>query len=105
MSHYDPELADATKSKEKTEQPPRFRVMLHNDDYTPMDLVVDVLIQVFQYSEDDAVRLTVKVHHSGIGVVGVYPFEIAETKALKGIKMAQQRGYPLLLSVEPESTL
>ena len=91
-----------TKSKEKLERPPLYRVLLHNDDYTTMEFVVFVLITVFNKSEDDAFVIMLKVHNEGIGIAGVYPYEIAETKAEKVMALARQNEYPLLCTVEEE---
>lgn len=91
-----------TKSKEKLEKPPLYKVLLHNDDYTTMEFVVFVLISVFNKSEDDAFVIMLKVHNEGIGIAGVYPYEIAETKAEKVMALARQNEYPLLCTVEEE---
>src|ERR1044071_10314350 len=91
-----------TKSKEKLEKPPLYKVLLHNDDYTTMEFVVFVLISVFNKSEDDAFVIMLKVHNEGLGIAGVYPYEIAETKAEKVIALAQQHEFPLMCTVEEE---
>jgi ATP-dependent Clp protease adaptor protein ClpS len=91
-----------TKSKEKLEKPPLYKVLLHNDDYTTMEFVVFVLISVFNKSEDDAFVIMLKVHNEGVGVAGLYPYEIAETKAEKVMALARQNEYPLLCTVEEE---
>jgi ATP-dependent Clp protease adaptor protein ClpS len=91
-----------TKSKEKLEKPPLYKVLLHNDDYTTMEFVVFVLISVFNKSEEDAFVIMLKVHNEGIGIAGVYPYEIAETKAEKVMALARQNEYPLLCTVEEE---
>ncbi len=82
--------------------PPLFKVILHNDDYTTMDFVVYVLRSIFRCSEGDAFRIMLQVHHDGVGVAGVYPFEIAEAKAHKAVSLARANEYPLLCTVEPE---
>jgi ATP-dependent Clp protease adaptor protein ClpS len=91
-----------TKSKEKLEKPPLYKVLLHNDDYTTMEFVVFVLISVFNKSEEDAFVIMLKVHNEGLGIAGVYPYEIAETKAEKVMALARQNEYPLLCTVEEE---
>ena len=91
-----------TKSKEKLEKPPLYKVLLHNDDYTTMEFVVFVLITVFNKSEEDAFVIMLKVHNEGIGIAGIYPYEIAETKAEKVMALARQNEYPLLCTVEEE---
>jgi ATP-dependent Clp protease adaptor protein ClpS len=90
------------KTKTRTKTPPLYRVLLLNDDYTPMDFVVDVLIRYFRKSEDEAVRIMLHVHHQGVGVCGVYAFEIAETKVRQVVSAARQAGHPLRCVMEPE---
>src|ERR1044071_2202269 len=91
-----------TRSKEKLKKPPLFKVLLHNDDYTTMDFVVYVLYTIFHKSEVEAFKIMLKVHNEGVGIAGVYPYEIAETKAEKVIALAQQHEFPLLCTVEEE---
>lgn len=95
--------AVATKPEDKTEEPKFYKVLLHNDDYTTMEFVVMVLTNVFHRSEQDAVRIMLEVHHKGQGVAGIYPFEIAETRASKTVRLAKQHEFPLQCSVEPET--
>jgi ATP-dependent Clp protease adaptor protein ClpS len=89
-----------TKSRERVEEPPLYKVLLHNDNYTTMDFVVFVLVSVFNKSEAEAFRIMLAVHNEGVGVAGVYPFEIAETKAAKVVEMARAQEYPLIASVQ-----
>lgn len=91
-----------TKPKEKLKRPPLYRVLLHNDNYTTRDFVVAVLKEVFHKSETDAVQIMLHVHYNGIGVAGVYPYEVAETKLRLTEKLARENEYPLRLSMEPE---
>lgn len=91
-----------TRVSEETSPPPRYKVLLHNDDYTTMDFVVKVLRQVFGKSYADAVRIMLAVHQQDVGVAGVYPAEIAETKVDTVHGMAREREYPLRCSMEPE---
>ncbi len=91
-----------TKSKERLEKPPLYKVLLHNDDYTTMEFVVFVLISVFNKAEEDAFVIMLKVHNEGLGIAGIYPYEIAETKAEKVMALARQNEYPLLCTVEEE---
>ena len=91
-----------TRSKEKLKKPPLFKVLLHNDDYTTMDFVVYVLYTIFHKSEVEAFKIMLKVHNEGVGIAGVYPYEIAETKAEKVIALAQQHEFPLMCTVEEE---
>ena len=92
----------AEKTRPKVERPPRFKVVLYNDDYTPMAFVVGVLEIVFQKSPAESNALMLRIHRSGSGIAGVYPLEIAETKVSTVHKMAEERGYPLRAGVEPE---
>ena len=90
------------KEKRQLKKPPRYRVLLHNDDYTTREFVVDVLRSVFLRSEPDAVRIMLHVHQNGVGVAGVYTYEVAETKVRTVEALARQREFPLMLSIEPE---
>ncbi len=85
----------------RTRQPPMFRVLMHNDDYTTMEFVVEALIAVFHKSPPEANRIMLHIHFKGAGVCGVYPFEIAETKIAKVHDLARSEGYPLRCSLEP----
>ena len=95
-------LDPKTRTRRKVQKPPLFKVLLHNDDYTTMEFVVDVLKAVFHHGEHQAMRIMLHVHHNGVGVAGTYPREIAETKAEKAMSMARAADYPLLVTVEPE---
>jgi len=88
------------ESKEKTEEPPLFKVLLHNDDYTTMDFVVHVLEAVFNLPEDQAIQIMLNVHVKGIGVAGVYTYEVAEMKVAKTTAMAREQEFPLLCTIE-----
>jgi ATP-dependent Clp protease adaptor protein ClpS len=92
----------AEKTRPKIERPPRFKVVLYNDDYTPMAFVVGVLEIVFQKSPAESNALMLRIHRSGAGIAGVYPLQIAETKVSTVHRMAEERGYPLRAGVEPE---
>ena len=83
-------------------EPLRFKVVLHNDDYTTMEFVIKVLQMVFSKSEEEASEITLKVHKEGVGVCGIYCYEVAETKAKKVEKMALDEGHPLKISLEEE---
>jgi ATP-dependent Clp protease adaptor protein ClpS len=91
-----------TRPERKVKRPRMYRVLLHNDDYTTREFVVEVLMTVFHHSESDAVRIMLHVHHNGLGVAGVFTREIAETKIAIVERMAREREYPLRLSMEPE---
>lgn len=87
--------------RERLKEPKRYKVILHNDDFTTMDFVVMVLAVVFHKSEADAERIMLDVHRHGQGVAGIYTYDIAATKAQKATQMARGEGFPLRLSVQP----
>ena len=93
-------VLEAKKSKLKP--PPMFKVILLNDDFTPMDFVIAVLQTFFSMNREQATKIMLKVHQEGIGVAGVYPFEVAETKAEKVSQLAREYEFPLLCTVEEE---
>ena len=95
------ELAVA-ESKDELKEPPLYKVLLHNDDFTTMEFVVFVLEKVFQRSESDAYQIMLKVHIEGIGEAGTYPYEIAETKVSEVTSLAQANEYPLLCTMEED---
>lgn len=88
------------EAEEKVEEPPLFKVLLHNDDYTTMEFVVWVLQSVFNMSEEQAIQVMLNVHFRGLGVAGIYTFEIAETKVEKTTALAREHEYPLLVTME-----
>ncbi|HKB81302.1 MAG TPA: ATP-dependent Clp protease adaptor ClpS [Thermoanaerobaculia bacterium] len=88
------------ESEEKTEEPPLFKVLLHNDDYTTMDFVVQVLESVFNMIEDQAIQVMLSVHLGGVGVAGIYTFEVAEMKVARTTAMARENEFPLLCTIE-----
>jgi len=91
-----------TEIKAEVTEPPMFKVLLYNDDYTTKLFVVEILMAVFNKSQDDATRLMWHVHKNGVGVCGVYPREVAETKVLQVTELARENGFPLKLSLEEE---
>ena len=92
----------ATEARPKTKKPDKFKVLLYNDDYTPMEFVVAVLEQLFGKGPAAATQIMLQIHKSGLGVAGVYVLEVAETKVAAVHRMAEQRGYPLRSGVEKE---
>lgn len=92
----------ATRTRKQTSRPARYKVLLHNDDFTPMEFVVNVLVQIFRKSPAAATQIMLAVHRSGMGVAGVYVLEIAETKVAKVHQLAEEKGYPLRAGVEKE---
>lgn len=92
----------ATKTRPKVERPARFKVVLYNDDYTPMEFVVALLQQVFSKPPAEATQLMLQIHHQGAGIAGVYVLEIAETKVATVHRLAEERGHPLRAGMELE---
>jgi ATP-dependent Clp protease adaptor protein ClpS len=91
----------ALDERVRTKKPPMYKVLLHNDDYTTREFVVWVLQTVFHKNENDAVSVMSHVHNNGVGVAGVFTFEVAETKVTKTMALAKQQQFPLQLSIEP----
>jgi len=91
-----------TKTQAKTKRPPMYKVILLNDDYTPMEFVVDLLKAVFHKPHAEATKIMLWVHQNGMGIAGVYPFEIAETKVRTVEELAHEAQYPLKCVMEKE---
>ena len=91
-----------TRSKPATKKPSLYKVLLLNDDYTPMEFVVHVLMNFFAKSQEEAYRVMLHVHQKGVGVCGVYTFEVAETKVTQVMDFALQNGHPLQCTMEKE---
>jgi ATP-dependent Clp protease adaptor protein ClpS len=89
-----------TKTRPKTKKPPLYKVLLLNDDYTPMEFVVHVLERFFSKSREEATRIMLHVHQKGIGVCGVFTYEVAETKVAQVIDLARQNQHPLQCTME-----
>ncbi|WP_319408906.1 ATP-dependent Clp protease adapter ClpS [uncultured Desulfosarcina sp.] len=92
----------SSETRDETREPPMYRVLLHNDDYTTMEFVVEILMYVFSKSPESAAKIMLNVHHQGVGVCGSYPHEIAETKIDTVHNLARESGYPLRCSMEQE---
>ncbi len=88
------------KQKESLKLPDSWKVVLLNDDYTPMDFVVEVLESIFHRSPAESYRIMMQVHTQGSGIAGVYTHEVAETKTADVVELAQQAGYPLQAIME-----
>lgn len=91
-----------TKTRPKTKKPSLYKVLLLNDDYTPMEFVVHVLEKYFNKGREDATRIMLQVHQKGVGVCGVYTYEVAETKVTQVIDFSRQHGHPLQCTMEKE---
>jgi ATP-dependent Clp protease adaptor protein ClpS len=92
----------ATQERAKVKRPDRYKVLLHNDDYTPMEFVVQILEQLFGKGPAAATQIMLAIHRSGVGVAGVYVLEVAETKVAAVHDAAAERDYPLQAGVEKE---
>ena len=91
-----------TRTDEDVGEPSMYKVLLHNDDYTTMEFVVDILTSVFHKSVDEATQIMLNVHRKGVGLCGVYAYEIAETKVETVHTLAGENGFPLRCSMEEE---
>jgi len=91
-----------TEDVVETKEPPRYMVLLHNDDYTTMEFVVSVLENIFQKSRHEATKVMLNVHNDGVGVAGIYSREICETKIAIVRELAKKNEYPLRCSMEKE---
>ena len=103
-NNISPEIEERTLSitKEEAKEPSMYKVLLHNDDYTTMDFVVEILITVFNKSTEESILIMMSVHRQGIGICGLYTFEVAETKMNSVHALAREKGFPLRCSIEKE---
>ena len=88
--------------KETVKEPGKYKVIMLNDDATPMDFVVEILVLIFRHSEETARDLTMKIHDNGSAVVGIYTYEVAEQKSIEATKVSRENGSPLQVSIEKE---
>lgn len=91
-----------TRTRPKTKKPSLYKVLLLNDDYTPMEFVVHVLERFFNKGKEDATRIMLHVHHKGVGICGVYTYEVAETKVTQVTDFSRQNQHPLQCTMEKE---
>ena len=98
----DPDLGVVVQQKPKTKRPSMYKVLLLNDDYTPMEFVVHVLERFFGMGHERAVQIMMTVHNQGVAVVGVFTYEIAETKVTQVMDYARQHQHPLQCAMEKE---
>ena len=90
------------KIKNVISEPPKFKVVMLNDDATPMDWVIEILMKIFKHSESTAKELTLTIHEEGAGIAGIYTYEIAEQKSIEAINASRDRGFPLQIKVDKE---
>ena len=102
MGQYESDVEESVSSEtdQEVEEPPMYKVMLLNDDYTTMEFVVEILIYVFQKSSEEAMRIMLNVHRNGVGICGVYTHEVAETKVDTVGTLARENGFPLKCIME-----
>lgn len=91
-----------TRTRPKTQRPSLYKVLILNDDYTPMEFVVHVLERFFNKGRDEATRIMLHVHHKGVGICGVYTYEVAETKVTQVMDFSRQHQHPLQCTMEKE---
>ena len=94
----------SVRERQRTDlrEPRRYKVIIHNDDFTTMDFVVMVLMTVFHKSQAEAEQLMLQVHHSDQAVVGIYSYDVAQSKIQRATMMARKEGFPLRLTCQPE---
>lgn len=99
---YDPNLTtdESQQTKKNTQEPCLYKVIMHNDDYTPMAFVVSILQIVFQKNEQESTELMLEIHTKGSGVCGIYPYEVAHTKVVQIEQLAEQNEHPLRCTME-----
>jgi ATP-dependent Clp protease adaptor protein ClpS len=97
-----PNTGVVVKTRPKTRKPAMYKVLMLNDDYTPMEFVVHVLERFFQKSREEATRIMLHVHRRGVGVCGVFTYEVAETKVTQVMDLARQNQHPLQCTIEKE---
>ncbi len=92
----------STRTDNDVDEPPMYKVLLHNDDYTTMEFVIDILVYVFKKTAEEAIQIMLAVHNNGIGTCGVYPLEIAETKVDMVKHLSEENGFPLKCTLEKD---
>lgn len=102
MSRRRRQEQENVQTRERLEKPRRYKVLLHNDDYTTMEFVVFILQDIFHHSPAEATRIMLAIHKVGVGVAGVYTREAAETRVDQVLRLAEEAGHPLQCSMEPE---
>ena len=98
----DPSTGVVVKARPRTKKPAMYKVLMLNDDYTPMEFVVHVLERFFNKGREDATQIMLHVHQKGVGICGVYNYEVAETKVTQVLDLARQHQHPLQCTMEKE---
>ena len=96
------QIKEVVREKKKLKKPKLYKVIMHNDNYTTMEFVIDILIKVFNKSQAEATNIMLKIHNNGFGICGIYPYDIAVTKMEIVHYLAEKNKFPLKCSVEPE---
>jgi ATP-dependent Clp protease adaptor protein ClpS len=104
MNEYGAETEEEviSETRDEIDEPPMYKVLLHNDDYTSMEFVVEILMLVFNKTPEEAVEIMLNVHQKGIGICGVYTYEVSETKVNTVHDLARKNGFPLKCTMEEE---
>ena len=104
MGEQNSETREGTviETEKKVTEPPMYKVLLHNDDYTTKEFVVEILMVIFNKSIEEAIQLMWHVHKNGVGLIDIFTFQVAETKIKQTTAMAKEYGYPLKTTMEPE---
>ena len=104
MSEYNPETEGEiiSETDQEVTEPPMYKVLLLNDDYTTMEFVVEILVHVFHKAIEEATQIMLNVHRAGFGLCGVYPYQVAETKVDTVHALAKEAGFPLKCTMEKE---
>jgi ATP-dependent Clp protease adaptor protein ClpS len=105
MDEFQDDILELTEedTDTRTDEPPQYKVVIYNDDYTPRVFVVEILVQLFHKSAAEATDLMWRIHHGKRGVAGIYPLEIAEVKVSTGTALARGNGFPLQFGIEPDT--
>ncbi len=92
----------STKTNDRLKLPKKYKVILLNDDVTPVEFVISILMSIFRHPQNVATEITLKIHNEGSGVAGIYTYEIAEQKLIESTNVARASGYPLVIKLETE---
>jgi ATP-dependent Clp protease adaptor protein ClpS len=95
-------IEEKTVNKKKILEPKKYKVIVFNDDFTPVDFVIEMFIAIFKKNQHEATSLTLKIHNEGSAIAGVYSYEIAEQKIIDAVNFARMNGFPLMLKAEQE---